>query len=144
MKIKWGIIIFFREIPLTLWQIVILLNHTGYFFTPVMTNSDKLHSETHSKIHKGGEKMVDKLPKILKLKRVAAELTLEELTRRVGMSPGYWSEVERGKYVPGLKLLSRVCEALQVPLWQVIKEAEEANAKNDSETKWRADIHRLD
>ncbi len=49
--------------------------------------------------------------------------TLRELSDRAAMSPGYLSELERGRKEVSSELLASVCHALEVPVSDVIIEA---------------------
>lgn len=50
-------------------------------------------------------------------------MTLTELARRTGLSPGLISQVERGQTNPSLDTLRRVAEALDVPIFELLDEA---------------------
>jgi transcriptional regulator with XRE-family HTH domain len=54
--------------------------------------------------------------KALRLCRTAKELSLETIAERAGISPSYLSRVENDKREPTLALVSKLAEALEVPL----------------------------
>lgn len=50
------------------------------------------------------------------------QLTLTELARRTGLSPGLISQVERGHTNPSLETLRRVAEALDVAIFELFEQ----------------------
>ncbi len=52
--------------------------------------------------------------------RRARGLTLQELAERCGLSASFLSQIERGVSAPSIVSLYRVCQALSVPLFQVL------------------------
>lgn len=53
---------------------------------------------------------------VLKKAREKAGLTQQELATLVGVSRAYYADVERGRYTPSLKVLSRLAEVLGIDL----------------------------
>jgi ribosome-binding protein aMBF1 (putative translation factor) len=53
---------------------------------------------------------------ILRDERRDQDRTLDDVARRVGMSKQYLSEMERGRKEPSSEMLRSVCEALGLPL----------------------------
>lgn len=51
--------------------------------------------------------------------RVERGMTLTELAKRTGLSPGLLSQVERGQTNPSLETLRRVAEVLEVPIFSL-------------------------
>ncbi|MQA03306.1 MAG: cupin domain-containing protein [Streptosporangiales bacterium] len=51
--------------------------------------------------------------------RTERGMTLTELAKRTGLSPGLISQVERGHTNPSLETLRRVAEALEVPIFSL-------------------------
>lgn len=64
----------------------------------------------------------ESLGDVLRGERVRQELTLRELSSDARVSLGYISEVERGQKEASSELLAALCEALGVPLSQVLRE----------------------
>ena len=80
------------------------------------------------------------LGKIIKRHRLMKDMTAKELARLSGLSYNYCLEIERGTYDPSIKTLAKIAKALQMPLWEIIKTAEEEmendkSIKGDSPTK---------
>ena len=67
---------------------------------------------------------------VIKTAREKAGLTQYELAVEVGVSRGYYADVEKGRYTPSLKLLSRLAKFLDIDL-NFLKE----NDGNTSENK---------
>lgn len=57
---------------------------------------------------------------VLRARRLAAGLTLRDVSARARVSLGYISEVERGQKEPSSELLAALAGALEVPLSQVL------------------------
>jgi transcriptional regulator with XRE-family HTH domain len=53
--------------------------------------------------------------KIVRFREVRG-LTAEQLAYQNGISKGYLSQLENGKYLPSLKMLEKIAKALDVPL----------------------------
>ena len=53
---------------------------------------------------------------LLRAQRVAADLSLRELSERTNVSNAYLSQLERGLHEPSLSVLSAIASALEVPL----------------------------
>lgn len=60
--------------------------------------------------------MVNKIGDVLKSARKKAGLTQLELSRMIGVSRAYYADVERGRYAPSLKVLSRLADILKIDL----------------------------
>jgi len=57
---------------------------------------------------------------VLRARRLAAGLTLRDVSARARVSLGYISEIERGQKEPSSELLAALTTALDVPLSQVL------------------------
>jgi transcriptional regulator with XRE-family HTH domain len=64
---------------------------------------------------KGGDTM-NKIGHVLKSAREKAGFTQRELSSKVGVSRAYYADVERGRYTPSLKVLSRLADILGIDL----------------------------
>ncbi|WP_245792879.1 helix-turn-helix domain-containing protein [Boudabousia marimammalium] len=62
---------------------------------------------------------------VLRSLRQSQNRTLREVSARARVSLGYLSEVERGQKEASSELLASICEALDVPLWVVMREVSE-------------------
>jgi transcriptional regulator with XRE-family HTH domain len=60
------------------------------------------------------------LGEVLRARRLAAGLTLRDVSARARVSLGYISEIERGQKEPSSELLAALTGALDVPLSQVL------------------------
>ncbi|WP_236976429.1 MULTISPECIES: transcriptional regulator ClgR [Mycobacterium] len=65
---------------------------------------------------------------VLRGARTSQGRTLREVSDSARVSLGYLSEVERGRKEPSSELLNSICDALQVPLSQVLIDAGERMA----------------
>lgn len=63
---------------------------------------------------KEGGGIVNKIGDVLKSAREKAGLTQLELSGMVGVSRAYYADVERGRYTPSLKVLSRLADILGI------------------------------
>lgn len=59
---------------------------------------------------------MNKIGNVLKSAREKAGLTQLELSGMVGVSRAYYADVERGRYTPSLKVLSRLADILGIDL----------------------------
>jgi transcriptional regulator with XRE-family HTH domain len=59
----------------------------------------------------------------LRARRLAQQRTLREISTAARVSLGYLSEVERGQKETSSELLSSICDALGVPLSEVLGDA---------------------
>lgn len=59
---------------------------------------------------------------VLRTQRVTRGLTLRQVSAEARVSLGYISEVERGQKEPSSELLAALCEALGVPMSQVLRD----------------------
>ena len=62
---------------------------------------------------------------VLRSLRQSQSRTLREVSARARVSLGYLSEVERGQKEASSELLASICEALEVPLWMVMRDVSE-------------------
>lgn len=70
----------------------------------------------------------------LRRARVAQSRTLREVSTSARVSLGYLSEVERGRKEASSELLAAICQALDVPLAQVLFDVSAAMADADKTT----------
>lgn len=59
---------------------------------------------------------MNKIGDVFKSAREKAGLTQLELSRMIGVSRAYYADVERGRYTPSLKVLSRLADILKIDL----------------------------
>lgn len=59
---------------------------------------------------------MNKIGHVLKAAREKAGLTQLELSGMVGVSRAYYADVERGRYTPSLKVLSKLADILGIDL----------------------------
>ncbi|WP_278970297.1 helix-turn-helix domain-containing protein [Megasphaera elsdenii] len=59
---------------------------------------------------------MNKIGDVLKSAREKAGLTQLELSGMVGVSRAYYADVDRGRYTPSLKVLSRLADILGIDL----------------------------
>ncbi|BBZ38625.1 transcriptional regulator ClgR [Mycobacterium conspicuum] len=69
---------------------------------------------------------------VLRLVRTSQGRTLREVSDSARVSLGYLSEVERGRKEPSSELLNAICDALHVPLSEVLIGAGERMAREES------------
>lgn len=65
---------------------------------------------------------------VLRDKRTQRGLTLREVSAGARVSLGYISEIERGQKEASSELLASLCDALEVPLSDVLREVSDAVA----------------
>ena len=82
---------------------------------------------------------MNKIGDVLKSAREKAGLTQLELSGMVGVSRAYYADVERGRYTPSLKVLSRLADILGIDL-NFLKQ----NDGNTSKRRRQLQGHRFD
>jgi transcriptional regulator with XRE-family HTH domain len=60
----------------------------------------------------------------LRRRREAQEISQEDFAELVGMHRTYYSAIERGRKNMRLETLERICTALRVRMWEILKEAD--------------------
>jgi transcriptional regulator with XRE-family HTH domain len=70
---------------------------------------------------------------VLRQARTSQGRTLREVSDSARVSLGYLSEVERGRKEPSSELLNAICDALEVPLSEVLTDAGERLAREERE-----------
>jgi transcriptional regulator with XRE-family HTH domain len=68
---------------------------------------------------------------VLRGARTSQGRTLREVSDSARVSLGYLSEIERGRKEPSSELLTAICDALRVPLSQVLIDAGERMAHEE-------------
>lgn len=106
---------------------------SAYFFIPLVKNTDQKDEPTGIMVKMEVNKLTTALGKAIKRHRLWKDLSQTALAELVGVSSGYISELERGKQNPGFKTLARIANALEMPLWQLIKTAEEETDNGNNE-----------
>ncbi len=79
----------------------------------------------HGRMEKGWAELGD----AIRRHRKAANLTQEQLAERADSHWTSISEIENGRRNPGIGLLRRIAAGLNMPLSQLIEEAEQTSAK---------------
>jgi len=69
---------------------------------------------------------------VLRAQRIQRGMTLREVSAEARVSLGYISEIERGQKEASSELLSSLCEALDVPLSQVLQDVSSLVAIEES------------
>ena len=69
---------------------------------------------------------------VLRDKRTQRGLTLREVSAEARVSLGYISEIERGQKEASSELLASLCDALDVPLSDVLREVSDAVAVQEA------------
>ncbi|WP_018353587.1 helix-turn-helix domain-containing protein [Longispora albida] len=70
----------------------------------------------------------------LRSRRLSQHRTLREVSTGANVSLGYLSEIERGQKEASSELLASICEALDVPLSQVLREVSDTLAVTEERT----------
>ena len=71
------------------------------------------------------------LGEVLRSARMERGLTLREVSAQARVSLGYISEIERGQKEASSELLASLCQALDLPLSAVLREASVAVAREE-------------
>ena len=69
---------------------------------------------------------------VLRSERMRRGLTLRELSSEARVSLGYISEIERGQKEASSELLASLCDALEVPLSDVLREVSDTVALEEA------------
>lgn len=82
---------------------------------------------------------------IMKLKEIRKSkgYTLANLSNMAGCTSSYLSQLERGLKIPSLEMLRRICNCLDVPIFDLLSENEtpNANIENTFKTKYNLIRH---
>ncbi|HET8561304.1 MAG TPA: helix-turn-helix transcriptional regulator [Marmoricola sp.] len=74
----------------------------------------------------------ESLGDVLRAERMRQGMTLRELSREARVSLGYISEIERGQKEASSELLGALCEALDMPLSDVLREVSDQIALEEA------------
>ena len=83
------------------------------------------------------------LGEVLRSARMQRGMTLRELSADARVSLGYISEIERGQKEASSELLSSLCEALDVPLSEVLREVSDTVAVEEQRLALEATVERV-
>ena len=68
--------------------------------------------------------LVSRFPAILREARTEKGLSQEALADQAGLHRTYISQIERGVKSPSLRSLEQITDALEIPLWVLLKRIE--------------------
>lgn len=68
--------------------------------------------------------LVSRFPAILREARTEKGLSQEQLADQAGLHRTYISQIERGVKSPSLRSLEQITDALEIPLWVLLKRIE--------------------
>lgn len=68
--------------------------------------------------------LVSRFPAILREARTEKGLSQEQLADEAGLHRTYISQIERGVKSPSLRSLEQITDALEIPLWVLLKRIE--------------------
>lgn len=71
------------------------------------------------------------LSKAIRMRRLEADLTQEQLAELCDMDQTYLSQIERGRRQPSLKVLRKIAKALKVRLSDIFRDAEIREQEGD-------------
>ena len=80
---------------------------------------------------------------VLRGERMRRGMTLRELSSEARISLGYISEIERGQKEASSELLASLCEALDVPLSDVLREVSDTVAVEEQRLAAEATVERV-
>jgi transcriptional regulator with XRE-family HTH domain len=80
---------------------------------------------------------------VLRGERMRRGMTLRELSSEARISLGYISEIERGQKEASSELLASLCEALEVPLSDVLREVSDTVALEEQRIAAEAVVERV-
>ena len=80
---------------------------------------------------------------VLRGERMRRGMTLRELSSGARISLGYISEIERGQKEASSELLASLCEALDVPLSEVLREVSDTVATEEARIAAEAVVERV-
>ncbi len=80
---------------------------------------------------------------VLRGERMRRGMTLRELSSEARVSLGYISEIERGQKEASSELLASLCDALEVPLSDVLREVSDTVAIEEARQLAEAGIERV-
>ncbi len=73
--------------------------------------------------------------KVVRQRRKGQDLTQEELAERADLAPKMISLIERFERNPSLNVADSIAQGLGVPLWRLMKDAEDARRKEQTSRK---------
>ena len=80
---------------------------------------------------------------VLRGERMRRGMTLRQLSSEARISLGYISEIERGQKEASSELLSSLCDALEVPLSEVLREVSDTVAVEEARISAEAVVERV-
>jgi transcriptional regulator with XRE-family HTH domain len=80
---------------------------------------------------------------VLRERRLEQGLTLRQVSAEARVSLGYISEIERGQKEASSELLSSLCDALEVPLSDVLREVSDTVAVEEARLIAEAAVERV-
>jgi transcriptional regulator with XRE-family HTH domain len=80
---------------------------------------------------------------VLRGERMRRGMTLRELSSEARISLGYISEIERGQKEASSELLASLCEALEVPLSDVLREVSDTVAIEEQRIAAESAVERV-
>jgi transcriptional regulator with XRE-family HTH domain len=79
----------------------------------------------------------ESLGDVLRSERMRQGMTLRQLSKEARVSLGYISEIERGQKEASSELLGALCEALDIPLSDVLREVSDQIAVEEASRELR-------
>lgn len=73
--------------------------------------------------------------KRVRAERLSANLTMEALAERAGISPGFIAHIERGQKFPTIRTIERIAQALNLDISELISEPTLPEKLNPAITK---------
>ncbi|HEX2895207.1 MAG TPA: helix-turn-helix transcriptional regulator [Marmoricola sp.] len=80
---------------------------------------------------------------VLRAERMRRGMTLRELSSEARISLGYISEIERGQKEASSELLFSLCEALEMPLSEVLREVSDTIAVEEQRIAAESAVERV-
>ena len=80
---------------------------------------------------------------VLRIIRIANDLSANELAQRLDVTPSYISQIENGHRVPNMSLLKRYSELFGIPVSAIIRAEEKHTAAASLNEKFSAKMFRI-
>ncbi len=68
--------------------------------------------------------LIHRLGIAIRLRRCRAGYSQERFADRIGMHRSYYSAIERGEKNLQIDTLQRVCDGLEIPVWEILLDAD--------------------
>lgn len=86
--------------------------------------------QMQDKFHENKELFQKTLGAIIKQHRLKSKKSISQISAEIGMTKSMWADLEKGIKDPQMSTLWRICEGLEIEVFEVLKELKKELNKN--------------